>query len=61
MQNYSEFGVEARKIMLIKDIKMVDMAKELGVSPSLFRGNFERHPKRNEAKIQNCRDARHGE
>ncbi|MEV2907735.1 helix-turn-helix transcriptional regulator [Paenibacillus larvae] len=34
MQNYSEFGIEARKIMLVKDIKIVDMAKELGVSPS---------------------------
>ncbi|MEV2910088.1 helix-turn-helix transcriptional regulator [Paenibacillus larvae] len=32
MQNYSEFGAEARKIMLVKDIKMVDMAKELGIS-----------------------------
>ncbi|MDE5167666.1 XRE family transcriptional regulator [Paenibacillus larvae] len=30
--NYSEFGAEARKIMLVKDIKMVDMAKELGIS-----------------------------
>ncbi|ARF69486.1 transcriptional regulator [Paenibacillus larvae subsp. pulvifaciens] len=34
MRNYSEFGIEARKIMLVKDIKIVDMAKELGVSPS---------------------------
>ncbi|UYE92058.1 XRE family transcriptional regulator [Paenibacillus larvae] len=32
MLNYSEFGAEARKIMLVKDIKMVDMAKELGIS-----------------------------
>ena len=32
MQHYTEFGAEARKIMLQKNIKMVDLAKELGVS-----------------------------
>lgn len=32
MTHYTEFGVEARKIMLQKNIKMIDLAKELGVS-----------------------------
>ncbi|MEK3796141.1 helix-turn-helix transcriptional regulator [Paenibacillus sp. FSL R7-0204] len=32
MQNYTEFGAEARKVMLQKKIKMKDVAHELGVS-----------------------------
>ncbi|WP_340397766.1 helix-turn-helix transcriptional regulator [Paenibacillus sp. FSL E2-0202] len=32
MQNYTEFGAEARKVMLQKKIKMKDVAQELGVS-----------------------------
>ncbi|WP_152658265.1 helix-turn-helix transcriptional regulator [Oceanobacillus sp. CFH 90083] len=31
--NYSEFGAEARKIMLIKGISMAELAKDLGISP----------------------------
>jgi len=42
MQHYTEFGAEARKIMLQKNIKMVDLAKELGVSVTyvseIFKG-----------------------
>lgn len=34
MQNYTKFGAEARKIMLQKNIKMIDVAKELRVSVS---------------------------
>lgn len=34
MQNYTEFGAEARKIMLQKNIKMTYVAKEIGVSVS---------------------------
>jgi Transcriptional regulators len=34
MVQYTEFGAEARKIMLIKNMKMKDVAKELGVSTS---------------------------
>jgi transcriptional regulator with XRE-family HTH domain len=29
---YTEFGAEARKIMFLKNIKMKDVANELGVS-----------------------------
>lgn len=32
MIGYTEFGLEARKIMLAKNIKMKDVAKALGVS-----------------------------
>ena len=42
MQHYTEFGAEARKIMLQKNIKMVDLARELGVSVTyvseIFKG-----------------------
>ena len=42
MQHYTEFGAEARKIMLQKNIKLVDIAKELSVSPTyvseIFKG-----------------------
>lgn len=42
MPHYSDFGAEARKIMLQKNIKMVDLAKELGVSVTyvseIFKG-----------------------
>lgn len=42
MQGYSDFGLEARKIMLQKNIKMVDVANELGVSVTyiseIFKG-----------------------
>ena len=42
MKNYTEFGLEARKIMLIKGIKMKDVADELGVSytyvSEIFKG-----------------------
>lgn len=42
MQHYTEFGAEARKIMLQKNIKMVDLANELGVSVTyvseIFKG-----------------------
>lgn len=34
MQNYSEFGLKARTIMLQKGIKSSALAKELGVSCS---------------------------
>ncbi|MGV3138319.1 helix-turn-helix domain-containing protein [Brevibacillus agri] len=32
MRQYTEFGLEARRIMLLKNIKMTDIAKALGVS-----------------------------
>ncbi|MNW33562.1 helix-turn-helix protein [compost metagenome] len=32
MTHYTNFGAEARKIMLQKNIKLVDVAKELGIS-----------------------------
>ncbi|MEK4854831.1 helix-turn-helix transcriptional regulator [Paenibacillus sp. FSL H7-0756] len=42
MQNYTEFGAEARKVMLQKKIKMKDVARELGVSVTyvseIFKG-----------------------
>ncbi|MCE3202501.1 helix-turn-helix domain-containing protein [Paenibacillus sonchi] len=42
MQNYTEFGAEARKVMLQKRIKMKDVAQELGVSVTyvseIFKG-----------------------
>ena len=45
MTHYTEFGAEARKIMLQKKIKMVDVAKELGVSVTyiseIFKGTRE--------------------
>ncbi len=45
MQHYTEFGVEARKIMLQKNIKMKDVAQELGVSVTyiseIFKGTRE--------------------
>ncbi|GIP57873.1 helix-turn-helix domain-containing protein [Paenibacillus woosongensis] len=34
MAHYTEFGAEARKIMFQKNIKMKDIAQELGVSVS---------------------------
>jgi transcriptional regulator with XRE-family HTH domain len=40
--HYSKFGAEARKIMLMRDIKMIDLAAELGISVAylsdIFRG-----------------------
>jgi len=43
--HYTEFGAEARKIMLQKKIKMVDVARELGVSVTyiseIFKGTRE--------------------
>lgn len=42
MNGYSEFGAEARKIMLQKNIKMKDVAEKLGVSVTyvseIFKG-----------------------
>ncbi|KGE20035.1 helix-turn-helix domain-containing protein [Paenibacillus wynnii] len=42
MQYYTEFGAEARKVMLQKSIKMKDVAQELGVSVTyvseIFKG-----------------------
>ncbi|CQR51425.1 hypothetical protein PRIO_0195 [Paenibacillus riograndensis SBR5] len=42
MTHYSEFGAEARKVMLQKKIKMKDVASELGVSVTyvseIFKG-----------------------
>lgn len=42
MAHYTEFGAEARKIMLRRNIKMKDVAGELGVTSSyvsdIFRG-----------------------
>ncbi|BFH14547.1 hypothetical protein J6TS7_44460 [Paenibacillus dendritiformis] len=42
MSHYTEFGAEARKIMLQKNIKMVHIARELGVSVTyvseIFKG-----------------------
>ena len=32
MPHYTEFGLEARRVMLLKNIKMTDIAKALGVS-----------------------------
>lgn len=32
MPHYTEFGAEARKIMLQRNIKMKDVAQEIGVS-----------------------------
>lgn len=34
MRHYTEFGLEARKIMLSKNITMTDIAKHLGISVS---------------------------
>ncbi|WP_025685316.1 helix-turn-helix domain-containing protein [Paenibacillus maysiensis] len=45
MTNYTEFGIEARKIMLQRNIKMIHIAKELGVSSTyvseIFKGTRE--------------------
>ncbi|MFI8711994.1 helix-turn-helix domain-containing protein [Brevibacillus brevis] len=45
MTHYTEFGAEARKIMLQKNIKMVEVAKELGCSVTyvseIFKGTRE--------------------
>lgn len=45
MAKYTDFGLEARKIMLLKNIKMVDVARELGVSVTyvseIFKGTRE--------------------
>ena len=42
MTHYTEFGAEARKIMFPKNIKMKDVANELGVSVTyvseIFKG-----------------------
>ncbi|WP_110933291.1 helix-turn-helix domain-containing protein [Paenibacillus bouchesdurhonensis] len=42
MAHYTKFGVEARKIMLERNIKMKDVAQEIGVSVSyvsdIFKG-----------------------
>ncbi|SCW41101.1 Helix-turn-helix [Paenibacillus tianmuensis] len=42
MPHYTEFGAEARKIMFQKNIKMKDVAQELGVSVTyvseIFKG-----------------------
>ena len=42
MSNYTDFGVQARVIMLQKDIKISEVAEHLGVSSSyvgdIFRG-----------------------
>lgn len=42
MPHYTEFGAEARKIMFQKNIKMKDVANELGVSVTyvseIFKG-----------------------
>ncbi|WP_028560654.1 helix-turn-helix domain-containing protein [Paenibacillus pinihumi] len=42
MAQYTEFGAEARKIMFLKNIKMKDVANELGVSVTyvseIFKG-----------------------
>lgn len=42
MSHYSDFGIEARKIMLQKNIKMKDLAEQLGVSVTyvseIFKG-----------------------
>ncbi|MEK3735479.1 helix-turn-helix transcriptional regulator [Paenibacillus sp. FSL M8-0334] len=42
MQNYTDFGLEARKRMLQKGVKMKDVAQELGVSVTyvseIFKG-----------------------
>ncbi|BFH59411.1 helix-turn-helix domain-containing protein [Paenibacillus azoreducens] len=42
MTHYTEFGAEARKIMFQKNIKMKDVAQELGVSVTyvseIFKG-----------------------
>lgn len=32
MSHYSEFGAEARKVMFQKNIKLKDVAQELGIS-----------------------------
>lgn len=45
MPHYTEFGAEARKIMFQKNIKMKDIAQELGVSVTyiseIFKGTRE--------------------
>jgi len=42
VRQYTEFGLEARKIMLLKNIKMTDIAKQLGISVTyvgeIFKG-----------------------
>lgn len=42
MPHYTEFGAEARKIMFQKNIKMKDVAQEIGVSVTyiseIFKG-----------------------
>ncbi|MNW55219.1 helix-turn-helix protein [compost metagenome] len=40
MPHYTEFGAEARKIMLKRGIKMIDVAKEIGVSVSYLSDIF---------------------
>lgn len=53
MQAYSEFGIEARAIMLKKKITMTSLAKEVGVSTSylseIFKGT--RSGKNQKSKI----------
>lgn len=45
MPHYSEFGAEARKIMLQRNLKMKTLAEELGVSVAyvseIFKGTRE--------------------
>lgn len=42
MRQYTEFGLEARRIMLLKNIKMTDIARQLGISVTyvgeIFKG-----------------------
>lgn len=42
MTNYTEFGAEARKLMLLKGITVTQLAKELGISTNyvsdIFKG-----------------------
>lgn len=40
MPHYTEFGAEARKIMHLRGIKMIDVAKEIGVSVSYVSDIF---------------------
>jgi len=42
MPKYTEFGAEARKVMLLKGMTMTELAKELGISTNyvsdIFKG-----------------------
>ncbi|MBP3037949.1 helix-turn-helix transcriptional regulator [Bacillaceae bacterium Marseille-Q3522] len=40
MPNYTEFGAEARKVMLLKGVTMTELAKEIGISTNYLSDIF---------------------